>query len=278
MDKAYNIPLDMDEPAEFYLLNYPPTPPDNQYPLDSEANQYSLDADDDARRYQALWQAAQALWKAACKTPRLFDTYGVRTRSEPRQSLLLPIALCDVNFKHERNFFPDRLGFSMLQPGLEPIVFVAPFLNPPDKNDTHVLIVSSNLKNAIEQFEPDRHTFFSLELHFSNGVEHGYHYLFTKNQIFGTVEHTKEHAGLMGDYWDINSYPGRHLRARRNAVVGLHWILGPGGFIVSAELMMLLQRLIIPTDPGATIFYPIKLVDDKMAQAYLDFPKLRSRM
>jgi hypothetical protein len=109
-------------------------------------------------------------------------------------------------------------------------------------------------------------------------VELEFHYLFTNNAIFGAFEH----AGLMADFWlkGGSAYydpPAMLARARRNALTGLHWIEGPEGYVVSANLATSLRRL-VPRNSKRVFFYAVKLVDDKIAKAHLEFPKLRDRL
>jgi hypothetical protein len=253
---------DFDTPVEFYFLQ------DDRPIRGIGERRIPLDVEEDARRYQALCEEAK-------KTPR-----PLRSNYTYLSTDSLLHAIYASNFNQRANFWPARTAYAIRRPvALAHLLCLAPFSNSPPYNDDidypGATVVSSEWKNAIEQVEPNRHIFLPFELHFSDCVERNYFYLFTKNMIFGL----DERAGLMADFWmRPGPYPPRFIiRARRNAVTGLHWISGPEGFIASAELTTLLSRLFIQNEASGMTLLPIKLVDDKIAKAHLEFPKLRHR-
>jgi hypothetical protein len=257
-----SIFADFDAPADFYFLQ------DDRPIRGIRVRRNPLDVEEDARRCKSLCEEAQ-------KTQR-----PLRSNYTYLSADSLLHAIYSSSFNQTANFWPVRTVFAIRRPvALAHLLCLAPFSNsPPYNNDIDypgATVVSGEWKNAIEQVEPNRHIFLPVELHFSDCVERNYFYLFTKNMIFGL----DERAGLMADFWKrIGPYPPRFIiRARRNAVTGLHWVSGPEGFIASAELTTLLRRIFVEDEENGMSFIPIKLVDDKIAKTHLEFPKLRHR-
>jgi hypothetical protein len=238
-------------------------------------NETRIDRGDDGIEVRACYDAIHSALETCEKPHRWSERYKLMglNSSSNRSSLARDPAFFDI---HNHSFWPTRIGYKVDKPTLMSNFFgisIAHCLT--GSEGVRVFggicvfpggsVVSSLVRQIIEQLQPGYAKFFPVQLEFNDQVVDGYSWIVQPIRIFAKCFALDGNGGRYlldkGDFdWDHIEV----FRMHRNKLTGIHWTLEEDGkYIWSNEAVRRLAPLVLSREKSwLTGLRPVTVIED----------------